>query len=38
MEAETGWGANVAHRPAGLGEEGNSPGRSGPAWQAGLSP
>jgi hypothetical protein len=28
MEAETGWGVGAAHRPAGPGEEGGSPGRS----------
>jgi hypothetical protein len=31
MEAETGLGVGVAHGPVGLGEEGGSPGRNGPA-------
>ena len=36
MEAETGRGASTARGLAGPGEEGNSPGRSGPARWARL--
>jgi hypothetical protein len=31
VEAETGQGVDGAHGPAGLGKDGDSPGRSGPA-------
>jgi hypothetical protein len=37
METETRWGTRAAHGPAGPGEEGGSPGRSGPAWRPGLA-
>jgi hypothetical protein len=36
MEAETGHGTGAARGPAGLGKDGNSPGRSGPTRQPGL--
>jgi hypothetical protein len=38
MEAETERGAGAARGPAGLGDEGGSPGRIGPAQRAGLIP
>jgi hypothetical protein len=38
MEAEIGRGADAARGPAGPGEEGGSPGRSGSMRRAGLIP
>jgi hypothetical protein len=37
MEAKTGWGIGAARWPASPGEEGDSPGRSGPAWRPRLA-
>jgi hypothetical protein len=37
MEAETGRGVGAARGPTGPGDEGGSPGRSGPAWRPGLA-